>query len=136
MLRVKFKEDFTILTAIDRNADDAAYESVLEVAEFLVNDIRSHWSGSSPSPVGAPPGVDFGFLDEGVKVDDQGRTGGKFSTDAQTAFVRIDTSESGRQYADAVQTHSKRPYFEPALDRTGQQFPSHMKKFFSRVTKR
>lgn len=124
MIRVEWKADFTILTAIDRNLDDAAQETMWQAAGWLAADIKSHWSNSSPSPFGQPPGVDFGFLDAGVTVDTQGRAGGKFAkaTDIKTAFVRIDTSDSGRQYAQAVQTYSGRPFFEPALMRFEQVF--------------
>lgn len=134
MFRVRWKEDYTILTAIDRNADDAAFDTVMEIAEALVEDIRSHWSASSPSAVGTPPGVRAGYLDEGTKVDDQGRTAGRFAgSDAQTAFVRIDTGESGRQYAQAVQTYSGRPFFDPAMERIQARFPRLMKEFFGKL---
>jgi HK97 gp10 family phage protein len=117
------RELYKSLVRIERNVEDSSKEFVRVAAEWLVNDIRSSWSGASPYNPGQPPAVDTGNLDKNVTSESQGRgEGGRFSKDVIAWFVRIDTAKgNGKGYSQALETGTSkmeaRPFIMPAVDR-------------------
>jgi hypothetical protein len=129
-MRVRLDHSGTIRA--ERKALRVADATTREIAQYIVEDIRSSWSAQSPSNVGSPPAVDTGNLDSSVKLERTGRDErGRFANAANTAvhFVRIDTTQGsnpgGRgQYAAALEDpdYFNRPYMRPAVERAAEHF--------------
>lgn len=128
----------------ERRITERSGEFVKFAAEWLVSDIRTHWSMKSPSTAGHPPAVDTGNLDSSVKADGTGRTGGRFAStpDATRWYVRIDTANGadpqGRGgYSQALEkgatlnngsTLLPRPFMKPAVERLKAVYPDLAKR--------
>ena len=124
---------YRTLIRVENTVDATTGEFLDEAADWLVNDIRSSWSSSSPSPVGAAPAVVTGNLDSSVIVDEQGRSdGGRFASKSgqKVKIVRVDTSKGddpqGRgNYAQALEDPHyiyNRPFMRPAIKRLESEF--------------
>lgn len=130
------KRLYSSLVRIERNVARTTGEFLKHAAEWLRNDIRSHWSTRSPSGVGNSPAVVTGNLDSAIFVEQTGRTsGGQFATNdnAMTWFVRVDTARGinpdGRGgYSQALEYDLNRPFMQPAVDR--------LKSVYERLAKR
>ncbi len=105
-----------------------------KTAEEIRKYIRSRWS-SHPSRAGNPPAKQAGTLDEGIKVENQGRDLlGRFrGKNAKVHFIIFDTSDAGRgQYALAVEDgnrdiHAPRPFLEPAMEKFTDEYADILK---------
>lgn len=106
-------------------------ELVNDVADVLINEIRSNWSFSAPSSPGNPPAVVTGNLDSSITKDSQGRDPlGRFATrdNVSMVFVRVDTENGsdpqGRgNYAQVLEFDMNRAFLEPAIQRVEKLFP-------------
>lgn len=125
-MRLRGEKDFyKALIRIERNVEHSTGEFLRITAEWLKNDIRSHWSTRSPSSYGATPAVVSGNLDSSVTVEKQGRSsGGQFasSKSAQSWYVRVDTANGldpqGRGgYGQVLEFDLNRPFMRPAIER-------------------
>jgi hypothetical protein len=124
------------LIRIERKLNEKTSDFLKFSAEWLKNDIRSHWSSRSPSAPNSAPAVVSGNLDSSIFVEQQGRSlGGQFSSGAMTWFVRVDTAKGSNPrnrggYSQALEfgvpSHNQRPrpFMQPAIDRLKQNFES------------
>lgn len=136
------KEAKTSVIKFTGKVESRTAELIAEVAEAIVADIRSSWSGSSPSAKGHAPAVVTGNLDTSIFVERTGRdVMGRFARDdkASLRFIRIDTTrgqsptyttrggvqKSRGQYGMALEdpAYLNRPYLAPALDRAVAHLP-------------
>lgn len=123
--------------AIDRKVkklSDNAEAASEQLAHALVNDVRAHWSRSSPSSPGRPPASDpptatTGNLDKSGRVERRGE-GGRFvgAGGNATYSVRWNAIEGGQNnkrgdYAPALEFGNEdtnllpRPFLRPAIKR-------------------
>ena len=122
---------------LERMMEKDAIEVTRETADEIVEYITSNWS-SRPSREGNPPAKRDGHLNDGIKVEKQGRNRGRFGgTYATSHFIRFDTRKSGRgQYALAVNDGNRitnaaeRPYIEPAMKKFASVYED---KFIKRI---
>jgi HK97 gp10 family phage protein len=124
---------------LEKMVQDTSAGFVRKMGEYLIQDIKEHWSPQSPSDAGDPPAKDTKNLDSSLMMETSGRDQlGRFanSDNAKYAFVRVDTSRgsnpNGRgNYAQALETGtqymSARPFLEPALDRLSTIFSREAK---------
>lgn len=132
-LHWKGEEDFyRSLVRIERNLTDSSSALVTFAADWLVNDIRSHWSATKQTAgSGNPPAIKTGNLDSSV-IAEQGRDVlGRF---AAARVVRVDT-EAGDypnnrgNYAQVLEHKYNLPFFEPAKERLMVVYPDLAKRF-------
>lgn len=139
MITMRWKEDYSFGLTMERELPNAVDGVLGDSAAWLVEDIKSNWSGFAPphSAPGKPPAIYEGELDEETKVYDQGRSaGGQFASGGgQFRVVRI-----GSDHAQAMETgtehHEARPFVLPAVERLQAVFPQQMREIFARVRRR
>lgn len=124
----RWRKDYTGIVRVMRELETEANAAAVDIAEYLINDVRHSWHATSPSPEGGPPAIDHGYLDKGFSIEKQGRSlGGQFAAKdgGIYRFVSVDTRKSGRSYAEVVEEGSHvnpplrgaRPYLKPAVER-------------------
>lgn len=136
-LKLKERDNFKTMLKIEAKLYEQVGEGVLDTANAIVADIRSAWSGSSPSARGSAPAVVTGLLDSSVKVDEQGRDLlGRFTNpdNAQVRYIRVDTEDGepgGYNYAEALEdpNYLDRPFLAPALERAAGYYAANLKRF-------
>lgn len=128
------KQLFSQLVRMERNVRISSNEFTRDAAEWLKNDIQSHWSSRSPSAKGSPPAVVTGNLDSSILVEKTGRgVGGRFAgKDSIYHYLKIDTTKgiapSEQGYSRVLEEGYDRMFLEPALDRLGGEIPSLAKR--------
>lgn len=136
-LKLKVLDNWRTMVRVEDTLKKQVGEGVKATADMIAEDIRSSWSGMSPSARGEAPAVLTGVLDSSVVVDDQGRDSeGRFAgkADAAVWFIRVDTSENdpgGDNYAQALEDpgYLDRPFVAPALARAEGYYTSNIKRF-------
>ncbi len=98
---------------IKRHPDNADQVTSI-AADLVVNDIRDHWSGSSPSSPGASPAVVTGDLDS--SINSQKTQGGLRPT------YQVGASSGHAGYLEyGTRKMAKRPFIYPAMKRMRNQ---------------
>lgn len=122
---------------VERDLKKQVNEAVRATADAIVEDIRSSWSGMSPSSWGSAPAIVTGLLDNSIVVDDQSRSPtGQFakSSDMEVWYIRADTAGGephGYNYAMALEDpdYLNRPFLAPAMERAAGYYTSNIKRF-------
>jgi hypothetical protein len=140
-LRLDGEENFyRSLIRIERRVEEQSHEFLDEMADWIISDIREHWSTQSPSAGGMPPAIDTGNLDSSLTTEQQYRSAvGQFAARSEAAkvFIRINTEEGDNpadrgNYAQALEEGTykmqARPFLEPALDRARDIMPTIAKR--------
>ena len=134
MILVRVRADLSGMAKAERKIESGVNNASKKAAEALVDDIRSHWTAPGPSSPGEAPAILTGNLDSTVRVDKQGRDLlGRFSSDAEVFFVRIDTAAGDNpldrgDYATVLEDKRDRAFFEPAVERLANIFPFFYKR--------
>jgi hypothetical protein len=92
-------KDTAKLEQLLRDSPSKAHDlvfSLLHDGEAYVKD--SFGSEGSPSPAGAPPGIDTGELKNSIQVHELGRTSGEIITDKEYAWA-LEMGYSGHNLA-------------------------------------
>lgn len=127
-VRVYVKTDFTPMNRLEAALPRRLEGSVRDAGTAVINDIRSHWSPTSPSARGSAPAVVTGELDASIHLEPAGRDAlGRFASaeNAVGVLIKVDAPHGGILESDYLD----RPFLEPAVERMSPMFPN----FFERV---
>ena len=134
----KGEEDlYRSLVRIESTVGKGSADLVDNAADWLVNDIRSSWSGSQQAiGSGNPPAIKTGNLDSSIQKEEQGRDLlGRFADTENTKvkFVRINTAEGNKpegrgNYAQVLEDVYDLPFVQPAVDRLSGIYPEMAKR--------
>lgn len=104
-----------------------------ESANEIVVDIRSNWSGQSPSSPGNPPAIVTGALDASIKVKEGRDVSGRFATsDNAISYAIVVESDYGaaQEFGDPSKNLAARPFLRPALFRFKNKLGDKFKTVF------
>lgn len=93
-----------------RENPDKAAKATEIAADLVVNDIRGHWSGSSPSSPGNAPAVVSGALDASINSE-------KVSGGNHPVYVVTAGAEHAGYLEKGTKNMAKRPFIYPAVRR-------------------
>jgi hypothetical protein len=143
-ITTKWKQDFRLMTRIERSLPGAQNKTARETANAIKTDIRSNWHHSSPAPTEGPPGIQSGTLDKSIFIDKADRTAkGIFAKKGEGyVYLTVDTEKAGseRFYGVAINDPDNvpwgnRPFFEPAFERAGFVIKGIAKEEFRKIMK-
>lgn len=125
-MRLRNKDNWRTMVKVEAAFATGMEKAVDEMANMIVADVKASWyPGTPPAPLGSPPAIVTGVLDEGTTKENQGRTPtGQFAAKGNGAvrFIRFDTAASGDgQYAGVLEDRGH-PFIEPALIRASAAF--------------
>lgn len=139
MISVRFHVDNSNLERGDASLLNNIGNELGDIADNVVDYIRSNWSPVSPSEPGKPPAVVTGALDASIRADKTGRDvlgrfAGRENTTAwfvragdKTAWYAADLEE-GRESTNLL----PRPFIEPALEAIGKDMDNSIRASFKR----
>lgn len=96
-----------------------------EAAQAVLDDVRDHWSGASPSAPGAPPAVVTGRLDQSGRV--------RFVKGGLLAEYRVVFEVVYAKFLEnGTRRMAARPFMEPATQRARRKLKQYYLKLFKR----
>lgn len=135
-----FRLDMTKLQRLERDAPEFAHSTAKDMAETLIDHIKSNWSPISPSSPYNPPAKVTGTLESNLRYVLRDALGRFVGADTAVSFSIYDDIE----YAAALEFGHKRnsgawieprPYFRPAIEWFKATYPNTIYMSWSRWLK-
>ncbi len=134
MIKMTEKTNWRHMASVKQKWRDGSGAAALEVADALVNDIRSNWG------TGGAPNIDTGNLDSAIQVNPRGRDdSGRFTkSDSITTYFVTANAPDGDSYhgrgnysrpleegwSGEQGAGGPFPFMQPAIERVMVLYPS------------